>query len=357
MWLYKKIEFNTEREAVKQYRIFNVPVLEVYIRNLQSKKLHYSILPFFKKDRSYFENPVNKHTFYLKVNNINNTSFQCIQHWINIIGWLKADFYIICDNDILENMIYNRIRFNNKNIKFIKSAYKPLTNIVKNISTPFWSKATYAHLTAFLHAKKHKIQNFWDIDADDTMFLVEAPRAAEIIRKAAEYADKNNLDAFSMDMHTSRTHGKHWSFGITYIRPAKDWFSILNNNKNTDWMGNYFGKYDYEFNLDWFFTYLRDFKNLNAKTFYIENLHFMHSGDFMLNPISWHISHWKKGKVHYPILKYVFNNSDLSEIPVSRCSIKIDTIESEDKCFDYINRYLSFLAAIPEPAKNMWFTD
>ena len=61
MWLYKKIEFNTEREAVKQYRIFNVPVLEVYIRNLQSKKLHYSILPFFKKDRSYFENPVNKH--------------------------------------------------------------------------------------------------------------------------------------------------------------------------------------------------------------------------------------------------------------------------------------------------------
>lgn len=182
MWLYKKIEFNTEREAVKQYRIFNVPVLEVYIRNLESKKLHYSILPFFKKDRSYFENPVNKHTFYLKVNNINNTSFQCIQHWINIIGWLKADFYIICDNDILENMIYNRIRFNNKNIKFIKSAYKPLTNIVKNISTPFWSKATYAHLTAFLHAKKHKIQNFWDIDADDTMFLVEAPRAAEIIR-------------------------------------------------------------------------------------------------------------------------------------------------------------------------------
>lgn len=44
MWLYKKIEFNTEREAVKQYRIFNVPVLEVYIRNLESKKLHYSIL-------------------------------------------------------------------------------------------------------------------------------------------------------------------------------------------------------------------------------------------------------------------------------------------------------------------------
>ena len=70
-----------------------------------------------------------------------------------------------------------------------------------------------------------------------------------------------------------------------------------------------------------------------------------------------YISHWKKGKVHYPILKYVFNNSDLSEIPVSKCSIKIDTIESEDKCFDYINRYLSFLAAIPEPAKNMWFTD
>lgn len=354
MCLYKEIKFNTLNEYVKQYIVFNVVILEAYRKNSDKKKIHYSILPFLKKDRNYSKNPNNKYTFYLKINNINNTSFQCIQHWINIIGWLNADFYFICDNENLKNMLYERVRFDNKNIKFIKSIYRPLEHIVKNISTPFWVNATYAHLTAFMHAKKNNIKDFWNIDADDTMFLVEAPRAAEIIKKAQDYADKNNLDAFSLDMHTSRTHGKHWSFGITYVKSFRDWFSIFDANKDNKWISNYRGKYDNEFNLDWFFTYLRDFKNLNVKTFYVDNLHFMHFGDFMLNPVSWHISHWKHGKVYYPILKYVFNNSDLSEITVSEQSIKIDTIESEDKCFDYINRYLSFLTDIPQPAKNMW---
>ena len=59
----------------------------------------------------------------------------------------------------------------------------------------------------------------------------------------------------------------------------------------------------------------------------------------------------------YPILKGVFNQDELADIPISSESIKIDTLENEEMSFDYINRYLTFLKNIPEPAQNMWFEE
>ena len=354
--LFEKIKFNTEQESVTQIKLFNLSILEYYKRHNEKKK-HYSLFPVFKKRKSYSYNPKNEYLFYLKLNSSDNCSFSCLQHWINIIGWIGGDFYIICDKEDLECEVYERIHFNNKNIKFIKSVYKPIEHIVKNMSTKFWTKATYAHLTAFYHAKSLGVDKFWNIDADDTMFLVEAPRAAEILKKVQTYAQENNITAFSMDMHTSRTHGKHWSFGITYINAKIDWFAIFNAETTPEWMNKYLGKYDWEFNLDWYFTYLRDYKEFKNKTFYVENMHFMHYGDFMLNPISWGISQWKNGRVFYPILKGVFNQDELADIPISSESIKIDTLENEEMSFDYINRYLTFLKNIPEPAQNMWFEE
>lgn len=353
--LFKNIKFNTEREKVTQLRLFNVPICEFYVKVLSPKKLHFNILPCIKSNRSYSCDNDFQDVFYLKVNNISNTSIQCIQHWVNIVGWMKADFYFVCDNPLLEQLIYERVHFDNKNIKFIKSVHYPLNRIVRNLSTSFWKKATYAHLTTFYHAQKNKIRNFWNIDADDTMLLVEAPRAAEILKKAKNYADENNLSAFSLDMHTSRTHGIHWSFGITYTRFNIDWMSIFQNVNDSSWMKNYLGLFDTEMNLDWYLTYLRDVKDVKNSTFYVDNFHFMHYGDFMLNPISWHISHWKNGEVYYPILRHVFNNTDLARIPISTRSIKIDSIESEECCYDYINRYLTYLKNIPDTAKNMWY--
>lgn len=354
--LFEKIEFNTEREHVTRFKIGNLSILDS-CKRFNKKRKSYSFFPTLRKQKSYSHNPDNKHMFYLKINSADNCSFQCLQHWINIIGWFGGDFYIICDKEDLEKQVYQKIHFDNRNIKFIKSIHKPIEHIVKNMSTKFWTKATYAHLTAFYHAKKLGLNSFWNIDADDTMFLIEAPRAAQILKNAQNYAQANNITAFSMDMHTSRTHGKHWSFGITYIDSRVDWFEIFNNEKTPEWMNKYIGKYDWEFNLDWYFTYLRDFKGFKNKTFYVENLHFMHYGDFMLNPISWGISQWKNGKVFYPILKTIFNQDSLAEIPISTESVKVDTLDSEKMSFHYINQYLTFLNNIPEPAQNMWFEE
>lgn len=352
--LFEKIEFNTEREQVTRFKIGNLSILDS-CKRFNKKRKSYSLFPTLRKQKNYSHNPDNKNVFYLKINSADNCSFQCLQHWINIIGWFGGDFYIICDKEDLERQVYQKIHFDNKNIKFIKSIHKPIEHIVKNMSTRFWTKATYAHLTAFYHARKLGLENFWNIDADDTMFLIEAPRAAQILKNAQNYAKANNITAFSMDMHTSRTHGKHWSFGITYIDSRVDWFEIFSNEKTPEWMNKYIGKYDWEFNLDWYFTYLRDFKEFKNKTFYVENLHFMHYGDFMLNPISWGISQWKNGKVFYPILKTIFNQDSLAEIPISTESVKVDTLDSEKMSFHYINQYLTFLNNIPEPAQNMWF--
>lgn len=314
-----------------------------------SKKLYFMPVTKEKFDKS-------KPVFYLKIKNKNYWGLKCLQHWIDIIEETGSSYYIICDKERIRRKILNKVIFSRSDIKFIKSNKNNyIKRIVKVISTKRWKKTTFAHLTAFYHAKKNKTDNFWNIDADDTMFLCEAPRAAEILRKAQKYAQQNNISAFSMDMHTSRTHGIHWSFGISYIDNKIDWFKIFDTETTDLWQDNYLDKYDTEMNLDWYFTYLRDYKGIRNKIFYVENLHFMHYGDFIFDPVTWNINQWHNGKVKYPILKYIFKQDKLAEIPISSESIKIDVLLDEEMSFKFINNYFSFLNNIPKPAQNMWF--
>lgn len=105
--LFEKIKFNTEEAFVTQVRLFNMPILEYYIKHNKKKK-HYSLLPVLKKKKSYSYNPENEYLFYLKINSSDNCSFSCLQHWINIIGWIGGDFYIICDKEDLERKVYEK---------------------------------------------------------------------------------------------------------------------------------------------------------------------------------------------------------------------------------------------------------
>lgn len=333
--LFKNIKFNTEREKVTQLRLFNVPICEFYVKVLSPKKLHFNILPCIKSNRSYSCDNDFQDVFYLKVNNISNTSIQCIQHWVNIVGWMKADFYFVCDNPLLEQLIYERVHFDNKNIKFIKSVHYPLNRIVRNLSTSFWKKATYAHLTTFYHAQKNKIRNFWNIDADDTMLLVEAPRAAEILKKAKNYADENNLSAFSLDMHTSRTHGIHWSFGVSHIINNVKISKLLDFGKS-DWYKHYLGIEPK--NLDWYMNYLKDFMpNYKVMSYCINNLLFLHDTEFFT--AGWlSFMQYKNEVIEYPIFKkfYELDDIGLAYIPLHKDVIKFDLNIEEKEGLDFL---------------------
>ena len=122
-----------------------------------------------------------------------------------------------------------------------------------------------SHLTTFYHAKQNNIKEFWNIDADDTMFALEPEDIMSILQNVENYSKTNNIDAMSLDMWHSRTRQRHWSFGITYINNFSEIFNILDSLTNTDWQNNY-KDCDVAFNLDWFFTYLKDEKKYGKST-------------------------------------------------------------------------------------------
>lgn len=324
-FLYK-IRLNLKNGTSRRVMLCNTTLYQYDINFDKNGERYINIYyPSNEKLKSYSDDKQNKRVFYLKVNRIKPYTFWCIQQWINIINILNADFYFICDNSELEKNILQKIQFKNKNIKFLKSEIKRLDEYVDLITKPCWRKACYAHLTTLLHAKDNNIEQFWNIDADDTMLLMSPNKAVRMILEAEQKAKLNKINALSFDMWYSLSYGEHWSFGISYISNKIDWFKLMNPLQNADWKQTISSK---NYNIDWYFTYLRN-NGQNIQTFYVDNSSFIHWGNFEYDKLFSNISKWQNGKLSYPISKYLYNENFAERIIPKDC-IKFD-IGIEDK--------------------------
>jgi hypothetical protein len=153
-----------------------------------------------------------------------------------------------------------------------------------------WVNAGAAHLTTFSHARKNGITHFWNIDADDTIFLQTPEAIARKLAEVEQYALANKLDCFSLDMYW--TFQKHWSFGVTFTSLCNaDYLTLIDKVDNDELKELYKPQYGGEAdivngmgelmpgacgNIDWYFTYLRDKGLINARSFYIEDTYFAH---------------------------------------------------------------------------------
>ena len=337
MKLFRKIKLKTEEGFSRRILLCNHTICQYdSIKDDRQKRHMQFYYPSAKKIGSYSNNPNNKRVFYLKVNRNTNYAFLCLQNWINVVNELNADFYIICDKRELELKILERICFKNKNIKFLKSYNTKIKKYVKYMAVPGWRNAAKAHLTTFVHARENNINNFWNIDADDTMFMTTPNKVAEMISKAEAYATENNISAFSYDMWYSQEEAKHWSFGITYTNSNVDWFKLF-DSENIEWTSKYNCQKPY--NIDWFFTYLRNCRNIKNETFYLDRVKFIHWGNFNCCHPSAAISTWENGKINYPIFKYFYNDQKASKIIPQDC-VKLDVGLNDDK------EYLEFLVPL-----------
>lgn len=336
MKLFKQIKTNLHTGCIKTKYIFGIPCIvteTIFDKNGSKRKRHFS--PFLKKYASNnIENPFET-VFYLKVNRCEHFAFVSLQQWINIINELNADFYIVCDKKEVKEKILEKIVFKNSNIKFIKSAKNKLKNIVKNIATPCWENATYAQLTTFLHADKNGMKSFYNIDADDTMFVCESKKAAQILLEAKKYADKNNIKAFSFDMHVTQFRNQHWSFGITYTRTDFNWMKLFNSNKDKKWQDIYIKNHNEQFNLDWFMTYLKTIYNDKIQTFYVENLLFIHWATLFCLHIGYSVQRTFNGYTLYPLFDYFNTDKQLSKVKIPAQVIKLDIGLTEKDCMEY----------------------
>jgi hypothetical protein len=154
MKLFEKIKIKLKNGKSRQIRILGIPILQ-YDKSEKCKTKYW--IPLLTKQKINNEKPV----FYLKVNRDDYWSLNCVQQWINILQYLNADFFILCDKPNINKKILQQIIFYDSNINFIKSCKNNyLKKIVKNIATPYWVNATYAHLTTFFHAKKTILRHF-----------------------------------------------------------------------------------------------------------------------------------------------------------------------------------------------------
>lgn len=269
--------------------------------------------------------------FYLKVNREEDYAFRNIQHWIDIIEIYEGNkVFFVCDKERLEKSIIERIDFKNADVEFIKSYddSSPLREIVSEICDEFWTKAGYAHLTTFWHAKLNGYKYFWNIDADDTLFCLEPYRVKQALVEVQEYAIKQASAVFSLDMWRSMTNGWHWSFGVSFINNTYDWMEIFRENMNKE----YVKASGQPMNLDGFFTAMKNNTDLKIDTFYFENMKFVHFSDnFFKRPISSGMYYWKDDKLILPILYYCIGARQMGQKNIFKDVMKfdIDIKESE----------------------------
>ncbi len=284
-----------------------------------------------------------KKAIYLKVNRNTKYAIKALQRWLDCAYYLNTiendeglpnDWVIkiICDNDILENKISKCCVYPPEcRVSVIKSSDSAeVGDAAREICAAKWLKAGIAHLTTFEDANNNNYTEFFNIDADDTVLAVTTEHMAYMLEEIRKRANEKKYDLFSLDMWMSEKRGKHWTFGITYTKNDANYMNIIEKHCN-DPQYKARRKNGYGYNVDDYFTYLKLIDEVNAESFYFENLRFIHySDDFFSNPTASSFYHYKNRTIMKPIEYYCFGMHDIGKIDIWDEVIKLECGEISD---------------------------
>lgn len=353
MNIIKKVTLRTKKYKIKKIYFLGI-LLYQYIKIIRYNKTQDKFKSYkFYSLKDFCSPHKHKRIFYLKVHRVHRTSIDCIRHWINIADKMNAFIYFVCDNPIMKEDIIKQISFPNKNFKFIKSDRKTLKTEIKTILNKverqqMWERIAYSMLTPFIHAEKNNFAISYNIDADDILLCIGSERVCEALKKAEQKAKDEHLDLFNLDMFYSKSYGVHWSFGVVIcMNPAKC-LNIL--KENTKWRNNkklielynicWLDKFN--FNIDWFFTFIRDTKQLNMKTFYIDKALVAHMPDIILEHGWAFMLQWKNNNIHFPILSDFYKRDVWDTVPIPDECVKIDINLKEDAYKNFLCNFYDF---------------
>lgn len=303
----------------------------------QEKKFFYLMGYSFAKRQTWksdIEPP-----FYFKINRDAEYTVSCVQGWIDIAHEMGRNFVFVCDNKLLEYKIITKCQFYEENIVFFSSIGKELNDIVRNLCTGNWSNATHAHLTPFYDAKRLKIARFWNIDADDTTIALSTKRTAELLKNVEKKANEEGIEAFSLDMHNSKSFGVNWTLGVLYINNKSDFCKIFENVTDLSWGDWILEKYDDYLNLDWFITSLQRKSIINIKSFYINDCFFIHWGDFLRNPLNCGVYFWHNKNLYFPLVCLLYGNKAMGKLEIKN-SIEVEFNSTLQESIEYFRESL-----------------
>ena len=240
--------------------------------------------------------------YYLKINRNEAYTIKNLEHWLETVSIdREAKTFILCDSENVRALVKDTVE--KYSVEYIESFSdnSEVRGVVRGIADERWENAAFAHLTTFFHARDNGFNEFWNIDADDTLICLNDKRTYECLDRAREYAKAHGIDVFSLDMWASKTGGMHWSFGITYTNNTKKWIDTIKRYSSDDYKDK-----NQPMNIDGRFSIIK--KNEGGiGTFYFENMTFLHySNDFMRRPCASGVYRWNNGRMLSPVLKYVF---------------------------------------------------
>lgn len=335
--LFKKIRFQLLGGGfVRQYFIFGRPIFQIHAEDglfrpfsvEGRKKLRFSFCLSRPRPRP------GQRVFYLKVHRVHSSSFGCIQFWMDLAKEMHAFVYFVCDNPEMKRGIYAKCRFHDLNFDFISSDRSTLKkSVYRIISTgkevAHWRRVGFSLLTPFVHACKNNYGGIWNIDADDTLFLAPLPLISKALCEAERLAKDMGFACIDLDMFPSRTFGAHWSFGVVYVQDPALCIETLKENdgwhdelRRDEFFRSFFEKWS--FNIDWFFTYLRDVNRLSLGTFYVENAVFVHMPDSLLLRGLGTATLWRRGRLEFFGDKVLREDSVWGDCPIWENALKID---------------------------------
>lgn len=284
----------------------------------------------------------NNCAFYLKINRLEGYTVRNLRHWLETVKEYKGkvDCYILCDSDLLKEKVVSELNSSFPKIEelFMTSIItKETTEIIDRVTDERWKMAGYAHISTFFHACEYGYECFWNIDADDTRFCLNPSRCHELLDSVEAYAKRENIDCFSLDMHTSRiSSGRHWSFGVTYVNNHVKWIQLMKRASKCD-----ISTEDQWPNIDRFFRYIRNhFAEVKIESYYFENLKFLHySNDFFWRLNVSALYHWKEGILLFPILFYCVGlNNEKARMKIDAIVHKLDIgISDQETLISMIN--------------------
>lgn len=283
--------------------------------------------------------------FFLKVNRSKKENVLCIKKWIEVCNELGGRVFIICDSTRIRKIIRKNVAHSDE-IKFCRSKITKIYRLVNKLYSGPWKSATYAHVFPFFYSNKKGIQNHWDIDADDISICLKKERMCEMMRLVECMAEKDKIDMYSIDIWHSRTQGKHWSFGVVYVRNNTSVYEKISSQKDCQWMKD-LHNCDDSYNMDWFCTYLRNKEELIVRTFYVENAILIHWGNFILNPLYSSVILWKRGFTYYPVLNEIIGDERLGKVGINGMD-KVDLNVGDEESRQFIQEFLTDLPLISD---------
>lgn len=328
----------TDGRKFKQIKVFSTVLLQFYKDRCKTFGISE---PCFFPSRKYNKYAKEKGlAFYLKVNRDAAYTLNCLHRWMAIAERMNAAVIIVCDNPRLERKIYRHTWVKDPNLQFITSVKTPFMGFINNIAAKHWHNAACAHLTTLFHARQSGFTRFWNIDADDTLFLCSDEAVVSLLEQAQNYAEVNDIHLFSLDMWKSRTYGKHWSWGITYCRTNLDVLSIISSEKNADWISFYLDSIEpNNYNSDWHINSLqRRNSPVRIGVFYPINTGFIHWGDLLFNPIGSYICRWTdKQTIEYPFMN-AMGVKELAVLPIDSDCVGFTVPTTKD---DFTRYYIN----------------